>query len=74
MPFFYFKCHDTCQRGKYVFRIFTNFIQILSISIYYLHTSCLSGHHHNGFMATGALGHIDIYPYIWMCPSTLGVQ
>ena len=27
------------------------------IYMYYLNTKCSPGHHHNGFMATGALGH-----------------
>ena len=28
--------------------------------MYYFNTTCSLGHHHNGFMATGALGHTDV--------------
>ena len=47
------------------------------IYMYYRNTKCSPGHHHNGFMATGALGHIHAQAsttssYARFCSGNLG--
>ena len=34
--------------------------------MHYLNTTCLPGHHYNGFMATGALGHTHVWSTLYI--------